>query len=80
MLYIVVNIGCIECVVPSGLVGVFEDKDEALKVQRQCAEKLRWRNEGQNYYQIFEIESTNFNMIIDPYDYELSDDYHVEIR
>lgn len=54
-MYIVVDIGCIECGVPSKIVGLFADKARADAVAAACEEKYRWREHGQNNYEVFEL-------------------------
>jgi len=59
MKYILVNIGCIECGVSSNIVGVFDNKEMAEKLQSQCNEKYDWREGGQNSFEIFEMPELN---------------------
>lgn len=42
---IVVNVGCLECGIPSNIMGVFSDKARA--------PTHRWRNDGHNRYLVF---------------------------
>ena len=62
-MYIVVNIGCIECGVSSGIVGVFSSLDTATLICEQLESKASWREGGQNSYEVFEQPLTN---IINP--------------
>lgn len=54
-MYVVVNIGCIECGVTSNIVGVFESEHIANNVAAQCSEKYDWREGGQNSFEVFEL-------------------------
>ena len=54
-MWLVMNIGCIECGVSSGIVGVFADKTTADSVADQCTDKLFWREGGQNSFEVFEL-------------------------
>jgi len=52
-MYIVVNIGCIECGVSSNIVGIFQDETTAKSIAAKCAEKYAWREGGQNSFEVF---------------------------
>ena len=54
-LYVVVNIGCIECNVSSKIVGVFADPTKAQAVANACAKKYGWRERGENRFTVFEL-------------------------
>lgn len=54
-MYLVVNIGCIECGVSSNIVGLFATKDEAERVCKICNEKYTWRDGGQHNFEVFEL-------------------------
>jgi hypothetical protein len=54
-MYLVMNIGCIECGVSSKIVGLFSDKVRADKVAEACDEKHSWREGGQNHYEVFPL-------------------------
>jgi hypothetical protein len=53
--FIVVNIGCIECGVSSGVVGIYETKEDADAVAKTCEDKLSWREGGQNHFDVFDL-------------------------
>jgi hypothetical protein len=53
--YVVVNIGCIECGVSSGIVGVFADQKRAYDVAGACRDRYNWREGGQNAFEVFEL-------------------------
>ena len=55
-LYIVVNIGCIECGVSSNIVGVYttEAVADAIAAKLQDS-KFSWREGGQNNYEVFRV-------------------------
>lgn len=52
MIYIVVNIGCIECDVSTEVIGAFYEKSEA---DALAAKQLDWREGGQSEAQVFEL-------------------------
>jgi len=54
-MYLVVNIGCLECGVSSNIVGLFSDKIKAESVAKECQKKHGWREGGQNDYQVFAL-------------------------
>ena len=56
MKYVVVDIGCIECGEESGVLGIFTDEKEAVKVAKKYEEiqTKNWR--GQHYFEIFEVK------------------------
>jgi hypothetical protein len=54
-MYVVVNIGCIECGVSSKIVGMFAEKARAVAVAEACDELHDWREFGQNRYEVFEL-------------------------
>ena len=58
-LWVVVNIGCIECGVSSNIVGVFDDMDLASKVKNACDDEHSWREGGQNDFLVFRVPAVN---------------------
>ena len=68
MLYIVVNIGCIECGVSSDIVGVFDDERLADSVCSQCEHKHSWRNGGDNEFRVFKVDLADINVVNPFYD------------
>lgn len=58
-MYLVMNIGCIECGVSSNVVGVFRNKTTAEQVASDCAKKYDWREGGQNSFEVFELPNEN---------------------
>ncbi|EIK3148093.1 hypothetical protein LJ084_003960 [Salmonella enterica] len=54
-MWLVFNIGCIECGVSSNVVGVFADKAEADAIAENLSENHGWREGGQNSYEVFEL-------------------------
>lgn len=54
-MYVVVNIGCIECGVSSNVVGIFNTQREADIVASLCYEKLDRREGGQNKFEVFKL-------------------------
>lgn len=55
MKHIVVNIGCIECGVPTEIVGVYDNKEQATKDAEACQKLLGWKDGGQNLFQVFDL-------------------------
>ena len=58
-LWIVFNIGCLECGVTSNIVGVYDDKEIADAVADKCYSKYDWREGGQNAFQVFKMPEVN---------------------
>lgn len=54
-MWLVMNIGCIECGVSSAVVGVFADKAKADEIAAECDKKYDWREGGQNAFEVFEL-------------------------
>jgi len=54
-MWIVVNIGCIECGVSSNIVGVFSSKEKAQEIADKCDGEFSWREGGQNSFEVFEM-------------------------
>ena len=54
-MYVLVNIGCIECGVSSNIVGVFADEKEAEAVAEILQDKMDWREGGDNSYEVFPL-------------------------
>ena len=52
-MFILVNIGCIECHVSSAIVGVFTDKAIADAHAKRLSESHYWREGGQNEFEVF---------------------------
>ncbi len=57
--YLLFNIGCLECGVSSGIVGLFTERAAAEAAQKVCDNKHDWRQGGQNQYEIFELPVPN---------------------
>lgn len=67
-MWIVVNIGCIECGVSSNVVGVFSDEARATAIAEQFDKKYGWREGGQNSFEVFpmpEVDVMNAEYSID---------------
>jgi hypothetical protein len=54
-MYIVVDIGCIECGVASGVVGVFSDKARAEQIAIECSRHYDFAGGGQHHFNVFEV-------------------------
>lgn len=52
-MWIVVNIGCLECGVSSAIVGVFTEEAKAKEVAETCDTLFDWREGGQNLFEVF---------------------------
>lgn len=52
-MWLVFNIGCIECGVSSNVVAVYPHKHEADAVAAKLNEKFSWRDGCQNSYEVF---------------------------
>jgi hypothetical protein len=72
-MWVVVNIGCIECGVSSAIVGVFPDKDRAEKIASFLDKRLPWRRGGENSFEVFELPQPG--VIADEYREVLPDEY-----
>lgn len=57
--WIVVNIGCIECGVPSNIVGVFTSANDAEMLALELGETHAWREGGQNAFEVFPMPALN---------------------
>lgn len=55
--YLVFNIGCIECGVSSNVVGTYGTIEEAEKVRDLLDAELRWRQNGQNNFEVFDLHA-----------------------
>lgn len=64
-MWIVVNIGCIECGVSSNIVGVFTDEIRARELADTLDETHNWRGGGQNSFEVFPMPETD--VIADEY-------------
>lgn len=58
-LYVVVNIGCIECGVSTNIVGTYTDKQQAEEIAKRCDDLYDWREGGQNAFEVFELGKIN---------------------
>ena len=59
-LWIVVDIGCIECGEGTSIVGLFSDRDTARTVADNCNgdSQFTWRG-GQHAFEVFQLTSVN---------------------
>lgn len=53
--YLVFNVGCIECGVPSDVVGIYSSEIEAYRIAGLCGKELYWRHGGQNTFEVFDL-------------------------
>lgn len=68
-LWILVNIGCIECGVTSNIVGVFTNKETADALAEKLEKTHNWREGGQNNFEVF--PSPILDTIADEYNNEI---------
>lgn len=54
-MWLVMNIGCIECGVSSAIVGVFAEEAKADEIAEKCSKIFSWREGGQNSFEVFEL-------------------------
>lgn len=54
-MWLLMNIGCIECGVSSNVVGIFKTEAEAQALADILLEKADWREGGQNDYRVFPL-------------------------
>lgn len=66
ILYVAVDIGCIECGEDSAVLGVFEDADVALDVcNESCAyQKAHWN--GQHEFMVYEVPGLGVRVPVYP--------------
>jgi len=57
--YVLVNIGCLECGVGTEIVGRFSDKGVADEMAKELGVKFRWRQSGENCFEVFELAPIN---------------------
>lgn len=65
-LYVVVNIGCIECGVSSDIVGLFSDQKLADEAAERLEESHSLRQGGQNAFEVYRLP-TDFNVCAPEY-------------
>ena len=54
-MFLVVNIGCIECGVSSKVVGLFADEVTALEIAQKLDERMERRQDGHNSFEVFPL-------------------------
>lgn len=54
-MWLLFNIGCLECGVSSKIVGIFKSKKEANNLAETLSESHGWRGGGQNSFEVFEL-------------------------
>lgn len=60
--FVVSHIGCMECNVESGIVGIFTDWKVAMLVAEKYSLKLEWNEGGQNKFEVFPIDIDKINV------------------
>jgi hypothetical protein len=58
-MWIVVNIGCIECGVSTQIVGVFDSEEKANAIVQDLSQRFSWREGGQNDFEAFPMPEVN---------------------
>lgn len=61
-LYVVMEIGCLECGVPSSLIGIFQNASDAIRVRNECKVTMNWRYGGDNAFKIFKLKAKDMNV------------------
>ena len=59
VMWIVVNIGCIECGVSTQIVGVFDSEEKANAIVSDLSQRFSWREGGQNDFEAFPMPEVN---------------------
>ena len=54
-MWLVFNVGCIECGVSSNVVAIYPTEHEANAVAEKLNEDYAWREGGQNSYEVFKL-------------------------
>lgn len=54
-MWLVFNVGCIECGVSSNVVAIYPTEQEANAVAEKLNEVHSWREGGQNSYEVFKL-------------------------
>lgn len=54
-MWLLINIGCIECGVSSQVVGLFSSQERAEGLRATLNDKAGWREYGQNSYEVFPL-------------------------
>jgi hypothetical protein len=54
-MWLVFNVGCIECGVSSNVVAIYPTEHEANAVAEKLNEVYAWREGGQNSYEVFKL-------------------------
>lgn len=62
LVHVLIHVGCIECGVPSGIVGIFTDKKMALLLAEKYVRKLEWYCAGQNDFKVETIDINKLNI------------------
>ena len=81
--YVVVDIGCLECVEPSCCLGIFTDLELAKEILVQAKESQHRHWNGEHFFEIFEVLAENTIAFVPyymAYDYPelVKDDYDDE--
>lgn len=59
MLYVAVDVGCIECGENSAVLGVFESKERAEQVAKEHYSRQSDHWHGQHSFEVFEVPAVN---------------------
>ena len=72
-LYVVVNIGCLECGVSSNIVGCYDNKERAENIAERCKGLFSERQGGHSVFKVFELDELNATLD------EYCDDYGTKL-
>lgn len=53
--WLVFNVGCLECGVPSNVVGTYDTENEAREIAEHLDFAIGWRREGHNVFMVFDL-------------------------
>lgn len=65
MLFIAVDVGCIECGEPTSILGIFTNKEKAIKVLREHEKRQEANWRGQHNFELHEIKEIDVEERID---------------
>lgn len=72
-LFVVMEIGCLECNVPSSLIGIYQHANEAMRACKDCETRMSWRYGGDNSFEVFKIKVKDMNVnLVDRYQKSVS--------
>lgn len=78
MLYVAVDIGCIDCGEESAVLGVFESKEKAEEVISDHIERWSKNCNGDHDFEIFEVDGLNNECRVEYKKNFENEGYHIE--